>query len=498
MMKYLICLVLLLPSLLITGKLFTQEVDFEIDIADDSLSIAAHFFTRAIDEGYVGVVLKAPLYDELKYYTSYVYSISENGDTSSVCFAKEDSVVIYGNFIRIEKGEPGYLLSGITASLESTDDLYNIFTRLDADMNILWEKIYRFNFFYSGWSMRALQLHDSSFIYCCSPRTSVDMFLLKLSYYGDSLAYRAYAGDSAGSIQSITYNPDTTAIWLHNNWAHYSGFGLAVNSCIEIDATLNQVEVFHYPEFYTSLPFSSKLLPNGKLISCGSSKVFVPPDYQEVNRFISVYTLDSAFNIIYSKHLTNPDTLSRAGETKSVDYYYPNCIYVAGTHNLQGITGHDPSWYYVAKLNDTLGLEYEKYIGGEDYYWLSSMAAGSDGGVLLTGFRTEVNGEPFHHDAYIIKLDSAGCITNVLDNTGIVVKDALVYPNPGRNIFNIRTALKDCTIQLFDLRGRMVTEQSINNLITTINTSILNPGTYVYVLSKDNKTIETGKWIKQY
>ena len=164
---------------------------------------------------------------------------------------------------------------------------------------------------------------------------------------------------------------------------------------------------------------------------------------------------------------------------------------------MQGFSGSAPSWFYVAKLNDTLGLEFEKYIGGDYYYWLASVVAAKDGGVLLTGMRSEVNSPPFHSSAYIIKLDSTGCIVNLPENSKIQIRDAIVYPNPGGEHLLVRTALKNSIFYLYNLEGQKVITQPLNNHVTLVNTTSLSQGTYLYHIVKDNTVIESGKWIKK-
>ncbi len=492
-MKYRIKTFLLTIFSFLSIGLVAQETTFEINIADDSLSISPTNFLRQKNGGCIGLVKKAPLYKptEETYYTCYLYRISETGDTASFEFSKTDTITDYYNMIRVDLGEPGYMLSGLGRALDNSD-IFTVFTRLDTSLNIIWEKIYRFDYFYSAWSMRMLQLKDSSFLYYCSPRLNINMFLFKLSYNGDSVAYRAYEGINAGWAQSITYNPDSTAYWLHNRFGRYQG--VRTSTCIIANEELEQTGVYLYEEYYQP-PFTSKLMPDGTLITAGYSIIIVSDNV--IEKYITVIKYDSLFNKLYLRNLTNPDTNSRGGDVIAVDYYYPSCIYVAGTHNLQGLSGHEPSWFYVAKMDDTLGIDFEKYIGGDDYYWLMSVVATKDGGVLLAGLRAKVGAPDYHHDGYIIKLDSTGCITNISSNSTIQIKEALVYPNPGKEKLMVRTALKNCVIRLYDMKGIVVLTQPLDRHITEINTRQLTPGTYVYVIEQNNRVVDNGKWIKQ-
>jgi hypothetical protein len=52
-------------------------------------------------------------------------------------------------------------------------------------------------------------------------------------------------------------------------------------------------------------------------------------------------------------------------------------------------------------------------------------------------------------------------------------------------------------MELFDNNGKKIISHEITNQNTTINTSNLNPGVYIYsIANKSNTKIETGKWIK--
>jgi hypothetical protein len=200
--------------------------------------------------------------------------------------------------------------------------------------------------------------------------------------------------------------------------------------------------------------------------------------------------------ILHEILLTNPDTVSRAGETQGIDFIDPSCIFLGGTHNLQSFSGQYPSWMYISKLNDTLGLEYEKYIGGDAYYWLTSVTASPDGGVLLASTRQDFSPTFIQNDAIIIKLDANGNLTDLLEKEIIPISDAIVYPNPGNNAINIRTAMNDCTLLLFDSCGRKLFEKSINERITTIPMVNEPPGIYPFSLVKEGDIIISGNWIK--
>ena len=79
---------------------------------------------------------------------------------------------------------------------------------------------------------------------------------------------------------------------------------------------------------------------------------------------------------------------------------------------------------------------------------------------------------------------------------------AMAYPNPGKDMLNIRTGLQDARVEVYDMNGRMVYGQEITDNITAINTSAWPSGGYVWRVIIGTSTgsvteAETGKWIKE-
>ncbi|MBQ8222688.1 MAG: T9SS type A sorting domain-containing protein [Bacteroidales bacterium] len=80
----------------------------------------------------------------------------------------------------------------------------------------------------------------------------------------------------------------------------------------------------------------------------------------------------------------------------------------------------------------------------------------------------------------------------------------MAYPNPGEDVMNIRTGLRNATISVYDMQGRKVHEQEVIDEITSIDASRWNSGTYIWELGTGNgnenevedKILESGKWVK--
>lgn len=74
---------------------------------------------------------------------------------------------------------------------------------------------------------------------------------------------------------------------------------------------------------------------------------------------------------------------------------------------------------------------------------------------------------------------------------------AMAYPNPGKDVLNIRTALPNAQVEIYDLNGRLVHSQRITAVVTTIDALTWPSGIYVWKVISNGKEAESGKWIKE-
>lgn len=422
---------------------------------------------------------------------NYIYHIDTYGDTSRALFPKQDTVYRILDILRVNTEPSGYLLVGYGYALANgTDEYLTFFLRLNEDLNVVWEKVFDFDFYYYGITATAMEENNGNLLYCCTPEGQY-MFLLRLSPDGDSLQFRQYEGDESGVIYDITYNHDSSNILLHTDGAYHDPM-TARCKIIKLDSNWNQIDVIDYPRDF--LPnFTAKLLPNGNILNSGRILMGMGEEY------ITAYLLNEDLSIQHEFYLNNTDTTSTSASNISVDYYGAN-TYIGGTFDLYYHPNRerDPSWYYLAKVNDTLGIIFEKYIGGDAAYWLYSVAASSDGGILLAGTRENLTNDTAQIDGYLIKLDSNGCLTNLEANSNLQIKEALIYPNPGFDNLNIRTALKQCVFNMYDEAGKRVLTHDLTSRFTTLRVTGLKTGRYLYTINRGNKIVESGGWIKAH
>jgi hypothetical protein len=178
-----------------------------------------------------------------------------------------------------------------------------------------------------------------------------------------------------------------------------------------------------------------------------------------------------------------------------------NAIYYAGVKNL-AFNYYTPvdSWFFLNKLNSNLEVQWQKFYGGDAYYNLWNVLATQDGGCLMAGTRYDYITQTNLRDLYILKVDANGLIVGTGEELpSISVQDAIVYPNPGNEFFNIQSGpqINGAVFELFDLSGNLVLTTTLDERRETISTIQLSTGTYPYRITFDNKMVGSGKWLKK-
>jgi hypothetical protein len=72
-----------------------------------------------------------------------------------------------------------------------------------------------------------------------------------------------------------------------------------------------------------------------------------------------------------------------------------------------------------------------------------------------------------------------------------------VFPLPGTDRLNIRTALQNACVEIYDLTGKLVCKKEITENVTSINAESWPSGVYVWKVIVEGKEAEVGKWIKE-
>jgi hypothetical protein len=72
-----------------------------------------------------------------------------------------------------------------------------------------------------------------------------------------------------------------------------------------------------------------------------------------------------------------------------------------------------------------------------------------------------------------------------------------VYPNPSSDVVTIESNMTEGSIQIIDLTGKVIANQTVNGVATSFNTAALSNGMYTVILT-NGSTVETRKFIVQH
>ena len=185
---------------------------------------------------------------------------------------------------------------------------------------------------------------------------------------------------------------------------------------------------------------------------------------------------------------------------EAIDFQGEN-IYMCGYMNtMWGGNVPETDNFYVAMLDGNMNIVGEIYYHNEKRMVVpySILVLPSGGCLVSTAGKDRRTGEQQHAIFKISKETLLGI--DEAHDAGFAV--AIAYPNPGKDILNIRTALQNARVEFYDLNGRLMHSQRITENVTTIDAAAWPSGMYVWkvytgVSTGSTTLAETGKWIKE-
>jgi len=179
-----------------------------------------------------------------------------------------------------------------------------------------------------------------------------------------------------------------------------------------------------------------------------------------------------------------------------------NLYFVGNAYNGQTYPPYgenQPSKLYIAKIDTSLNIIWEKLIGGDAYYSAMNVIATSDGGILMMASRNDLNDNKNNLDIILIKMDTDGNIAWTQEFE-LPKAELLVYPNPAENILNIKIPsniqVNNCNVLIYNNLGQNVFIQTINDNETSIDISRLKKGVHILIVESKDGWKKTTKFIK--
>lgn len=199
---------------------------------------------------------------------------------------------------------------------------------------------------------------------------------------------------------------------------------------------------------------------------------------------IGISILDSNFvvlnNTVYGK---KGDTVDIPARTQSIAGTKDG-FYFGGTSNFSVWTypyGYSPSWFLIVKTDSSLNLKWQKYYGGDAYYFMTGIIGTSDGGCLAYGTKQDTVAGNFNRDIFIIKLDKEGQLTYV--KTFPKLKELIsIYPNPAKDNITVNMEKIDlkAIIIFYNLEGKEMERIKLTNIKNSYSIKTWPKGIYFY------------------
>lgn len=183
-------------------------------------------------------------------------------------------------------------------------------------------------------------------------------------------------------------------------------------------------------------------------------------------------------------------------ECRAVEVGNDNSIYFCYTLNV-GFS-YDDSWVVIERLDENFNTIQEVYYGTDSdlhNYCAESIMLARDGGIFMTLYYRQLDDmSKWGSTTMKFPAEAFVGIDEAHDNG---LKLAIAYPNPGKDVLNIRTALQNARVEVYNLTGKLVYKQEITDNITSVNAESWSSGTYVWKVISNGKEAEMGKWVKE-
>ena len=311
-------------------------------------------------------------------------------------------------------------------------------------------------------------------------------FYLKVSAGLDSLLFWEYPELNRANLTSIIKQLNDSTIWACESNVYGENINL-------MDTLFNHLDFMKIPDRISD-NFGIKWVNDKSFYLLGEWSGDSPEDDVGIIRMFD--PIDTTGHLFTSWGTV--DTFDFPAVTNGLDFRNIDSIFAGGTTNLSlGNWGY--SYFFLTQYDSMLNLRWERFYGGDGYYQLYKVVATDDGGCIMAGTRNEGNYTWLERDPVIIKVNNEGYIISTPETPVLQAREAIVYPNPGNDILNIRLARQHPKARffIFDAAGRSVLSQQLDGPINQIDTRSLPAGSYFYKITSSKGLNESGVWIRK-
>jgi hypothetical protein len=450
----------------------------------------------AIEDGNGNYLMVGSKYSrDLDILSAYYLFLDNSGNLlAEKEFNNNDSFSLFGS---VYYANDSIYIFGVKGSSNSEikDELWLLI--LDNNYNIISNKSYRIE----GVDITTFHYIINSrgnFLICVTannPQTDLDVFFYEISTVGDSISlkYDPMTGPQIACdiIQKPSGNYKTFGRGVYPGFLPYAG------KMVDYDSAFNYIS-------NDTIPYGLYNNNTAKWIS-DSTYLVTGKKNNGSNNELGVVKLNLKDQSIQGNHYGNADTNHHVGAELNLDFISKGSIYFGGTANI--IENHlmyqpEHSWIILNNIDSNLNLNWQKYYGGNAFYYLWAVRATSDGGCLLLCTKYDVAVQYEEMDLYILKVDSNGLLTSTNDDFSIPVNSLAIAPNPATNYVSIRYpdifGNNEKEIVVYNARGSAVLTIDATWEASGINLNIsdLPAGLYFVELIVEGKRTGSGKMVK--
>lgn len=270
--------------------------------------------------------------------------------------------------------------------------------------------------------------------------------------------------------------------------------------CYVLDADLNisfvkeHINSISYPKMLMGYMYVSLNPYNSRTYGIGSFNMPAFGGNPAIKQDIFMTAFDDKFN--QQAYCMGPatDLNDERALRKAIDYGSDGGVYMCGYMDYGSINN-----MYITHFDENLNQFGEIYYHNEQRALTPySVCAYPEGSMVCCAGMNRRTQER-ENCIYCIK-DEVFVGVEEAHDAGFAV--AVAYPNPGKDVLNIRTGLKDALVEVYDVSGRLMHRQDITENVTGIDAGGWAAGAYVWkvyvgVSTGSTTLVETGKWVKE-
>jgi hypothetical protein len=294
-----------------------------------------------------------------------------------------------------QTADGGYIITGSTYSYGAGEsDLYLVKT--DAKGHLIWQRFYGGP--YVDWGNSVVQTRDGGYVvagYRFPDAGDYDeAYIVKTDANGDLLWEKSLGGSNADRFHAVAETADGGLVFT--GYLHSQG-GLSGPTCLlRTDAAGNTIWLKQYGERTagSNTGDSVQQTPDGGFIVAGNTAH--GPGEEDWDAWL--FRTDADGNLMWQRTFGG----ALRDQARSVHVTQDGGFVLAGTTRSSGAGGDD---FYLVRTDASGNVMWERTLGGPGEETALAVEATSDGGFVVTGWRSADGGLA---DALLVKTDALG------------------------------------------------------------------------------------------